>query len=479
MAGIIQCPCGQKLKVNIPPAGARVKCPKCSRLLQLKSAGTTTQPAPQSATQLPAAPPHPVAQPVQPKPALPAADPFGNLPATPNPHFSSGPSNSNTAPAANPYARQSTPHSRRGKSKLSRGKKGAGKRVLVMAGSFVGVIALIAIGSLAVRSGIAAIGRLQSTESRSTGPPVTKAEALTVATDFEREMQKGATTNSDKVIDWKELIELAIIGTDLPDSQKTLVTGSVLNATRGARWTNRIATEFNRNIKLLRVRSQNGQQTALFRGLGPEGGLNYFEFSFHRTKAGVKVSDIYQFMIGEKMSETMRRAIFPIIAHQNRSFIQKLSGKQSDFVTHGPAVERINMLAQSAPKAALDNYRKLPASLRADKTMMITRIGIASRLNDKQEYKAAVNDLVEKFPNDAATNLHLIDYYALQNDFDGTVRAIDKLNAVVGGDPELDLMKAYALLQQGQNEQAKTIIQNVIAQDPSHAIAKAVLANLP
>ena len=185
------------------------------------------------------------------------------------------------------------------------------------------------------------------------------------------------------------------------------------------------------------------------------------------------------FHTGEWMSETIHRAAIPFIAEHNKSFLQKLSGKQNDYMKHHKKIESMGRMVHTSPPAALATYKSLPATLKGDKTVMVMRIGIASKMDDENEYQDAINDFMRKFPNDPAAQLFAIDYYFLKQDMGATLTAVQKLDRLVGGDPALQVLEATVHMQQGNVPQAKALLQKAIEQEPENQEAKTILASLP
>ncbi len=484
MSGIYKCPCGQQFKAAVPAGGAQVKCPGCGKLLKLPGPGP------------PAAAPAQRPRQQQPFPAsAPTGDSlFGDVdvPASPSPSFGAPLGTPSGAPAGgNPFPRKSSPASPASRAKQGKSGKallivGAGVGGLLVLFFIVGIIAALsgrdraaggpAAGRPAVggpaRGGTAAVAR--STK------PVTSDEAKVVAEKFERELKTGSPFVANQMVDWQGVVQKGLDGFDISESDKNQFAAGAVTGLRGRNWAQLIKTQTRGRIKLLRTRTTDGAPTALFRTNTIDGGIGYFEFAFYRdANEKVAVSDVYMFHTGEWMSETMHRAAIPFIAEHNKSFLQKLSGKQSDYVKHHKDIETMGRMVHISPQAAMGTYKKLPATLKGDKTVMVLRIGIASKMNDENEYQAAINDFMQKFPNDPAAQLFAIDYYALKNDLNGALTAIKKLDQQVGGDPALQVIEATVHMQQGNLPRAKSLLQEAIEQEPDNQEAKTMLASLP
>ncbi len=215
------------------------------------------------------------------------------------------------------------------------------------------------------------------------------------------------------------------------------------------------------------VRTANGRTRALLRLVSSEGALNYHELRLTKSVVGrIEVIDIYVFVTGENLSETLRRGALNLIAAKNKSLVSRLLEGEQDFLKHGEtigALHRANLGGKY--QEALDQYAKLPPKLQADKSLMIARIQAASHLNEDL-YLAALDDFAKKFPNDPAGNLMLIDAYVLHKDYDKCLATVDSLDKRLAGDPYLNAFRANVALLQGKTAEAKKLFEATVAGAP-------------
>ncbi len=491
MSGIFRCPCGQQFKVAVPAGGVKVKCPGCGKLLQLRGHAAST-PSPTVPTR--ASVPKQAAAPQVPPTSSPARSAplgqhssdslFGNLdvPASPSPTLGArAPLGTPAVGSSNPFPKRPTAASRSAAPKQGK----SGKVLLFALGGVGGLFVLfMAIGVIAAIAGRsrdqAGVGGSPAATVAQSTTPVTADEAKDVAEKFAREIQTGSPFVANQMINWQSVVDNGLQGFDISDSNKSQFARGAVNGLRQRNWAQVIKTQTAGDVTLLRMRTKAGAPTALYRAKNTNGGVGYFEFTFYRDQnEKVGVSDVYVFQTGEWMSETIHRAAIPFIAHQNRSFLDKLSGQQSDYVKHHKEIETIGRMAHVSPRAAMTTYQNLPATLKGDKTIMILRIGIASKLNDDNEYQAAINDFMRKFPNDPAAQLFAIDYYALKQEMNSALKALQKLDQQVGGDPALQVLAAAVHVQQGDLPEAKSTLQKALERDPDYQDAKTMLAALP
>jgi hypothetical protein len=241
--------------------------------------------------------------------------------------------------------------------------------------------------------------------------------------------------------------------------QPTGVTGQlILNSKQGG------------TFSYLRIRQNHGRQMVLFRLLKPisQGGCNYMEFVPQRSADGkVRTSDIYVYLSGEFLSATLRRALLPIIANESRSFLDKLLTGEKDYVKDLPKFEKATQsINQGHSKEALDILKQMSPETQKQKLFLLTRLRAAQSVDDKQ-YAAVLDDIQKLFPNDPCLDLISIDYYVLKKDFPGALKAIDRLDKAVGGDPSLNVMRAGMSEAQGKLEEARDFARRAVEQEPT------------
>ena len=481
------------MKVKIPAGGAQVQCPACQQLLQI--------PAPSQ----PIAPARPAAQPAPQPPARQAtADPFANVPSQ------SSFGNLPPTPAPNPYAqkptRPMTPPPRRSPAPV----------IAAVAGSaVVGLLAIGAIIYFATRPGAKEpTGVAQATDdapataatpSTTTRPgtnqnqattasvkpttvptatpssnadaiPLSEAEAL--AKRFERLLALPSDSPAEAMIAYDELVEKAGAGFELSPVQKNQFKTGLLKGLRSSRFVRSVKSDAE-SIKLLRMRNNGSQPTALFRVSQRSGGISYFELGFGRKYRQVVINDLYMYSTAEWVSETVRKRALPMVAQLNKSFLQRITSTNENlYVKHGPDLLRLTQQGQSRPAWALQEIKRLPKALQNDKSLLVLRIHAASQSDNDQEYMAAMEAMRNAYPNDPAQKLFEVDYWFMKNQIDKAGQAIRDLDTMVGGDPALATLEAAMYIQSGNQAKAKTAIQRALQQDPGYEEAHALASQL-
>jgi hypothetical protein len=223
---------------------------------------------------------------------------------------------------------------------------------------------------------------------------------------------------------------------------------------------------------LLRIREVNGSSRALFRVIGMNG-LDYHDLVLGRDgQSKPCFIDVYVFVNGETMSQTMGRAMRQIAAAQR-------PGEPLDPYTRGMMRlgEMRQLVAQKRGAEALNVYNELPAEAQAERSVQIVRLA-AARQTDESTYQQAMDDFVKRFKGDASIDLIEIDQQFIRGKFDAMSAAIDRLDRNVGGDPYLDVMRGSARLAQNDLPGARQFVQKAAAAEPDLVNAYDAMLNI-
>jgi len=215
------------------------------------------------------------------------------------------------------------------------------------------------------------------------------------------------------------------------------------------------------------VRTAKGRTRAMMRLVTSEGALNYHELLLVKDASGrIEATDIYVFVSGEMMSQTLRRGALNIIASQKQSIVSRLLEGDQNYLKHIDTIAALHRATLSGNyQQVLDLYAKLPAKIQADKSLSIARIQASLHVDEKL-YLAALDDFTKQFPHDPSGDLMLIDATFLRKDFDKCLAAVESLNKRLGGDPYLNTFRASVALVQGKTDEAKKYFEAVVAGAP-------------
>lgn len=220
---------------------------------------------------------------------------------------------------------------------------------------------------------------------------------------------------------------------------------------------------------LLRVRERDNHRTVIFRALLAESGVNYHEFRLRKADDGtVYADDMFIMMSAEWFSETLNRICVALAADADKTWFDKLVGKQQLFVKHVDEVNRMSTsMQQHNPEETLRIFASLPAELKSDKNVLLIRFRAASESNNNEAYMAAMSDIRRHHPNDPCCAMMLIDYDLMTKQYEKAMAGIDLIDQSVGGDSYSEILRAGVYLDQGKFDEAKLAGLRVIESTPT------------
>ena len=218
------------------------------------------------------------------------------------------------------------------------------------------------------------------------------------------------------------------------------------------------------SYKFLRVRTVADERRLLFRLINQDGN-NYHEHVLSLKGGTPHVADIYIYALGEKMSDVFRRSYLELIATQNRSLLDKLTGRQTDYVKSLPTFKKMYQLRAAGKwQEAYDAFRTLPAGLQKEKFTLVLAIFFAQKLGE-DVYAKVLDEFMKAYPKDPAIDLISLDHYFLKKRYPEALRAIDRLDSSVD-DPFLDLLRGNVHLTAGDTKKAKASLEKCIRREP-------------
>ncbi len=322
---------------------------------------------------------------------------------------------------------------------------------------------------------------LRAGEAQAAGkldPAVEKA-FVDFAGKIEATINAGDASLLDKAIDMNALLARTVQGLNVP---KKLVSGfraGIGNFKFGTAVVTR-GIQNGGSYKFLRLRHTNGETRALFRFLqNADGGLNYHELVLTQTPKGQpRVTDLYVHAGGEYMSDTFRRGFLPAIAEKNKGFFARLTGQQSDYIKSLPKIQATQQLAKQGKMAkALAALKALPASLQTDKNILIMRVFYALEV-DEAEYAAALDAMRKAYPKDPCLDLLCLDALIIRKQYAETIRAADRIDRSIGGDPYLHVFRSNVYYTAKKLDKARQCAEKAMAEEPTLADAHFALIGI-
>jgi len=233
------------------------------------------------------------------------------------------------------------------------------------------------------------------------------------------------------------------------------------------------------DFTFLRTRNVDGHQRVILRQIQAGGGVEYYDMVVKRGDDGVlRAVDIYVATSGEMLSDLLRRTILPALQNQLPNVLGKLSPADRDYIQSLPALRRMDKhLIDDEPAQALEVYRSLPKSVRERKVALARRMQAALNVDD-EEYLAAIEDFRRLHPEDRSVDIITIDWYTLKEDYDKAIEGVDRLDAQIGGDPYLQVLRGSLLFAQDKLDGAKALARIAIEEEPTLEDAYWLLVNI-
>jgi tetratricopeptide (TPR) repeat protein len=242
-----------------------------------------------------------------------------------------------------------------------------------------------------------------------------------------------------------------------------------------------LATQLNQfaDARFLRLQKSGAHRRVLVRCRTADGALNYHAFYISKAANGsFRWIDTYVYLSGERLTETIRRAAIPLVAQNNRNFIQKLSRKDADYFREYQKFQQASqLLAEEEYAEALELLESLPKEILNEKYVLALRVRASQPLDDAK-YLNVIEVWEKAHPDDPSLDLVSIDGYVLRKDFAGAARTLERLEKRIGGDPYLLTLRGNMLVQSGQHDEAQSLGEKALEAEPDLNDAYDLLLNV-
>lgn len=311
------------------------------------------------------------------------------------------------------------------------------------------------------------------------GPPPTAREIQAFADSLERAALVDGREDFAGHIDWDALVDRAMRDAQMPDSGRNgrIAQRSIAAEAAKASFTQTLDKTLipGAKYKLLRIgRSADGLPLCTFRMTLPDsGGLNYHDFKLSRSLDGmVRAVDLLDYVSGDPMTLTMSR-MFSLVVSESRE-----KADPDGFLAHAGKLARMKALLDLGKAAeVIQVFETLPPKMRAIKSVHIHRLAAAMELGEDVALKA-IEEYRAAFPGDAASDLISIDMFVLRKNFGEALACLDRIDAKVGGDPYLDVLRAIIMTEEGDTLAAREVADRAVAGNPDEEQAYAARLTL-
>ncbi|MGZ8710499.1 MAG: hypothetical protein ACXW28_09750, partial [Thermoanaerobaculia bacterium] len=230
--------------------------------------------------------------------------------------------------------------------------------------------------------------------------PPSKEEARQYAEQFIEAVSKPNVARASMMIDWDILLGRATADTF---GSRRFRAGFL----KGAKETNQLssyvrqlakAVEDGAAVSLLHVRGDDRERRALLRIIFPNGSVTYNEMLLTRDDQGVvRAADIYAYATGEYVSDAVRR-MYKFAVASEPTFMERLQKKKNPAVKSARMYEEmIEHSIAGRNQEAVDLFKRMPADLRKEKSVLVAYVSASSNLGDAQ-YQSAIEELRNAYP---------------------------------------------------------------------------------
>ncbi|MBN2132736.1 MAG: hypothetical protein JW741_24765, partial [Sedimentisphaerales bacterium] len=300
-----------------------------------------------------------------------------------------------------------------------------------------------------------------------------------VCTEFAKKIEVTINASDpgpfNRAVDNKAIADAALRGFEVPEQVRTMVKVQFIGVNLGTT----LVTECIRkggSYKFLRLRVVDGEPRVLFRLLpGPTPDANYHEMRISGWKEGEpKVVDLYFANKGEWLTGEVRRSMLYPVTVARKENEGKLTASEKALLDASQNISGAEQAAADGkPADGLAALKALPASVRGYKHVLMLQVRLAAGAGD-EELSAAAEEHRKAFPGDCWLELFLMDWFLGAKKYAEGLKAIDRLDGCLGGDPYLQVLRACVHNADGHREKAMECCRKAMADEPSMTLAHMV-----
>ena len=317
----------------------------------------------------------------------------------------------------------------------------------ILASTLLVIIGCFSIANAAVSTGTPANHQVQEDQ-------ISQQEALKFAEQWTQAVQKKDFAAVKSLVDWNYIAGQVIEPFDVRDDFREGFMSGAQQLPRQLVPPISAAIGQGGSYQLVNVLKRNNEVHAVFRlVLANDGGLNYHDFRLKKFKGKIYSDQMFVALSGENISETMRRAVLPILKNttlQGGDLTPEFEAamKETESIS-----EMSKAMANGDAAKVLGMYEMLSPEMKRNKLCQIYRISAFPAEKDPQQYIKLVDDYAQQFPNDPSLGLMTIDSAIYREDTDFLKRSHDQLTRWSGKDPYFSLMVGAAMVGMGAKEE--------------------------
>ncbi len=298
--------------------------------------------------------------------------------------------------------------------------------------------------------------------------PISDAEAEKFALALQTAVLKKDAAKVVALMRVDRIVERVLVDVN-PREVSQRILRETLKPEFGERFAKKLISNLQPGVRfdLLRVRRSADSPVAVYRLLG-EPGVNYYLMTLERAEDGeIVVHDYTILMDGTPVGETLHRFILEGEVAFGAEVRAKLKERDRNSLTALEQSQEFVKLANQGKHAeALEAYRRLPPDIRAERMTRVVAVHSAQRVGG-EEFAREFTAFRDAMPNDPSLLFLSISFHDGRGEHAAHLKAIDALDAVVGGDPHLDVLRSQAYRQQGKLTEAIAAAEKAARADPT------------
>lgn len=306
-----------------------------------------------------------------------------------------------------------------------------------------------------------------------TGPALTEDDYRSFGKELEKAVAVGDVAATNRLFRLTDLIDRCVADFGLSPAERREASAAAVRAAASGGLGATLAAEVKRGGKLTAVgpRMDGGQPRLLVRVVGAEGSVNYLLVRLARyPDGGVGVEDADVLSSGEPLTLTLRRTMLTLLPMLRGGPLDRLTGADRAYADAAPVMKQViedQRAGRFAEMAA--GLGRLPTALQRDKATQLLLLRAVAQSGTDDEYLTAMERFRQLYPDDASFDLLAVDYYLVKKRYDDPLAAVDRLDARIGGDPYLNLLRVNAHAEAGRLAEAKAAAEGAIAGEPTLA----------
>ncbi len=242
-----------------------------------------------------------------------------------------------------------------------------------------------------------------------------------------------------------------------------------------------VSLEGTGSYELLTIRGLPDKPSALFR-LTVKEELNYHEVFLTPAQSAdlVRVNDLCIYKGGLTFYETLKTVLLSTLKEEQiqELDLNRLSASEIAMIEHAPMLDELAIAVQKQDYGqALRLLKRLPDALKTDKMTTLLRLNIGYHLKNEL-LTEALSDFRKAYPHNAVADFTLLNLAIAQKNNPDVLQYADAFGELIPDKCYLNIVKAKAYENQGDFENAETLLKEALSIEPGNLTAYKHLASM-